>query len=69
MKNNNNNKKYKLFLLGNFASNSWFPKYTLYLHQDRKGWVSIKEGNFDFILINNGSVNNCDFIEKGISCS
>ena len=38
---------------------------------DRIGWVSIKErlNNFDFILINNGSVNNCDFIEKGISCS
>ena len=52
----------------------WFPKYTLYLHReliDRICWVSIKESlnNFDFTLINNGSVNNCGFIEKGISNS
>ena len=44
--NNNNNKKCKLFLFGNFALTmtnlprklvpqiSWFPKYTLYLHQE-----------------------------------
>ena len=35
------------------------------------GWVSIKESlnNSDFVMINNGSVNNCDFTEKGISRS
>ena len=38
---------------------------------DRICWVSIKKrlNNFDFILINSWSVNNCGFIEKGISCS
>ena len=53
----------------------WFPRYTLGSHWElifiigRKSWITIKESlnNFDFVLVNNGYVNYCDFIKKGIS--
>ena len=45
----------------------WFPKYTLYLHRELICYHrQNKLDNFGFVLINNGSVSNCNFIEKGI---
>ena len=64
-----------LFYLENCSAKSCFRHYTLYLHQElicyhcenKLGFHKGRLNNFDFILINNGSVNNCNFIEKGIS--
>ena len=54
-----------------------FPKYTLYLHrelicyhwQNKLDYHKKNLNNFDFVLLKNGSVNNCELIGKGISRS